>query len=127
MIAKRYQDLVCWQVATELKDKVLAFTARPSVAKDVRFCTSIQDAINSVTRNMAEGFERYNPGDFHRFLTYSKASLAEAKDDLRSALKQRYVEVAEFREMWALAVRTGQVTAGLLRYLRTQFPQRQRK
>jgi four helix bundle protein len=118
MAARRYQELQCWQLGTELKEGIFAFTARPHVARDFKFCIGIRDAGSSVTRNIVEGFERYLPGDFLRFLDFSRSSLGETREYLQDGLRLGYIDLAEFRALWRLAVRTGMATASLQAYLR---------
>ena len=66
--AKSYQDLVAWQLAYELERQVFALTATGPVVKDFRFCDQIRDASASAPRNIAEGFARFRPADFARFV-----------------------------------------------------------
>jgi four helix bundle protein len=57
--AKRIEDLVVWQLGNELRKKVHALSANAVVAGDWRFRDQLRDAASSITRNIAEGFERY--------------------------------------------------------------------
>src|SRR5262245_24927952 len=75
--AKRYQDLVCWQLADELEQLVFELTATVPAFRDFKFRDQIRDSSSSATRNIAEGFARYWPRDFARFLTIARSSLTE--------------------------------------------------
>jgi len=44
MIARRYQDLICWQLARELEQLVFELTATGPVAKDFKFRDQIRDS-----------------------------------------------------------------------------------
>src|ERR1044071_3596083 len=66
--AKRYQDLICWQLADELETLVLAETETGPASRDFRFRDQIRDSSSSATRNMAEGFGRFLPADHANFL-----------------------------------------------------------
>jgi hypothetical protein len=56
MVARRFEDLIAWQVAHELQREVFAFIARSDVSRDFKFCDQIRESTRSTTRNIAEGF-----------------------------------------------------------------------
>jgi len=58
MVAKRYEELICWQLAHELHLEVLAFTAILPASRDWKYCDQIRDSSSSGPSNMAEGFGR---------------------------------------------------------------------
>src|SRR5213075_1702882 len=47
MIAHRYQDLVCWQLARDLEQLVFELTATGPVSKDFKFRDQIRDSSSS--------------------------------------------------------------------------------
>lgn len=57
--ARRYEELVAWQLANELKRKVYALVDQSSARDDRRFCEQIKDSAASAPRNLAEGFACY--------------------------------------------------------------------
>jgi four helix bundle protein len=61
MGVRRFEDLVVWQLAHELQEEVFAFTAMLPTLRDVNYCDQIRESTRSVTRNIAEGFGRYEP------------------------------------------------------------------
>jgi four helix bundle protein len=77
VIAQRFEDLIVWQRANELKEGVFAFTDRPLVRRDFKYCNQIQESARSATRNVAEGFGRYYPKEFRHFLRIAAGSLHE--------------------------------------------------
>lgn len=85
MGVRRFEDLVCWQLAQELSREVFAATASGPAATDFRFRDQIRDSAASAARNIAEGFGRFSPADFARFLRYAKGSLAETRHHLLTA------------------------------------------
>jgi four helix bundle protein len=117
MVARRYQDLVCWQLANELKLRVYAIVAKAPVAKDLKYCDQIRDSARSATRNIAEGFGRYRPADFARFLLIARASLLETHDHLCDGLDLRYLSQAECKEACTLADRACGAVTKLHAYL----------
>jgi four helix bundle protein len=48
-------------------------------AKDFGLSNQIQRASLPILSNIAEGFERNSPNDFHRFLAFAKAACAEVR------------------------------------------------
>jgi len=124
--AKRYQDLVCWQLADELEQLVFEITGTGAVSRDRKFCDQIRDSSASATRNMAEGFGRYWPADFARFLTIARASLMETHNSAGSGLKKGYFSAEDADRMQRLAARSGKAATRLIQYLRSCRPQSQR-
>ena len=118
MGVRHYRDLVCWQLSTQLKSDVYAITARVHVAKDLKFCDQIRDSARSAPRNIAEGFGRFRPADFARFLEFARASLAETQNHLDDGLELRYLTSEEYSAESRLADRASGATTKLLLYLR---------
>jgi hypothetical protein len=56
---RRYQDLVAWQLANDLKQKVYALVDDSPAKRDFTFCDQIKDSAASGSRNLAEGFGAY--------------------------------------------------------------------
>src|SRR5476649_1451920 len=86
MVARRYQDLFCWQLSSELKRRVYAFIAMPPTSKDFEFCKQIRGSARGAPRTIAEGFGRFRPADFARYLEFARASLIETQNHLDDAL-----------------------------------------
>jgi four helix bundle protein len=120
MGARRYRELHCWQLANELKRKVYALIAKPLVASDRDFCDQIRDSVRGGPRAIAEGFGRFRPADFGRYLEYARASLIETQNHIDDALDSAYVSEAEHKQLWDLADRAVGATTSLHGYLRTQ-------
>lgn len=99
--------------------RVYAFTATSPATSDRRFCDDIRRAARSGPDLVAEGYYRFNPREFHRFLNDAKASLGEVRNQLLHATDERFVNDAEFREMTSLANRAIGAASGLQTYLRT--------
>ncbi len=117
--AKRYEDLVCWQLAHELQQQVFAITATGPASRDRGFCDQIRDSARSSTRNMAEGFALYMPSEFRRFLRIAHGSLEETHNHLRDARDRGYLTVDEHERLARWAGRAAKATVRLMAYLRT--------
>jgi four helix bundle protein len=87
-VAKRYQDLVCWQLADELEQLVFELPETGAASKDFKFRDQIRDSSSSATRNMAEGFGRYWHADFAKFLAIARSSLVQEGILLRRKHRQ---------------------------------------
>jgi four helix bundle protein len=57
---------------------------------DRKFCEPLRDAVRSPPRNIAEGFGRYNPGEFVQFMDVAIASLDETDNHLRDGVESGY-------------------------------------
>jgi four helix bundle protein len=68
---------------------------------------------------VAEGFYRFNPREFHRFLNDAKASLGEVRSQLLHAKDEHYLSETEWEEMSRLADRVIGAATNLQAYLRT--------
>jgi four helix bundle protein len=114
----RFQDLIVWQLADELRREVFAATEAGKAARDFKYRDQIRDASSSAARNTAEGFGRFNPGEFGHFLDYARASLNETQDSLVEGRDRKYLDESQFDRMWALSRRALAANAGLMRYLK---------
>ena len=118
-MARRVEDLVVWQLAFELQREVFAFTAIGAAWRDVKFREQIRDASASATRNTAEGFGRFRPKEFARFLEIAHGSLDETKDGLHIGRSRNYLPASEHDRLIVLATRALAANAALGRYLRS--------
>jgi four helix bundle protein len=118
MRAKRYQDLVVWQLADEIRVLVFKLTERDCFVGDLRLHSQTEDAVNSMCRNAAEGFGCKHK-EFARFLEISRRSLNELTDSLRAAQLKKYITAHDYEPIWRLSHRLYPAYADLIRYLRT--------
>jgi four helix bundle protein len=100
-----FQDLVVWQLADELRHEILAFTDTGPASKDFKYRDQIRDAIASACRNTSEGFDRFRPAEFARFLEFAKGSLGEVQDCLIDGSSRKYIDGDRFDRMWRLSKR----------------------
>jgi four helix bundle protein len=119
MIARRFEDLDAWRLAHTLEQEVFAFTRKLPVSRDVRFCDQIRESARSAARNTAEGFGRYYPMEFRRFLRIAAGSLHETKNHLTEALERGYLTSVEHLRLKRLTLRALKATVRLADYLRT--------
>lgn len=110
---ERFEDLIAWQKARLLTAAVYQMTRQGDFAKDFGLSDQIQRAAVSVMSNIAEGFERNNPGDFSRFLTIAKSSCAEVRAQLYVALDIEYINQIEFTALMEQANEVSRLISGL--------------
>jgi four helix bundle protein len=67
-----------------------------SFARDFALRHQIRKAVISVPSNIAEGYERNRPREFHQFLSVAKASCAEVRGDLYLARDLGYIDEPTF-------------------------------
>jgi len=115
---ERFEDLDVWRLADELRREVLAFTEAGPASRDFKYRDQIRDAAASAARNTAEGFGRFRPADFARFLEFAHASLSETQDALLDGRERGYLSDKPFDRMWRLAKRGLAANTGLMTYLK---------
>jgi four helix bundle protein len=76
---RRFEDLIAWQLARQLQNEVFAILDTGLPSRDVMYCDQIRESARSATRNTAEGFGRYYPREFARFLRIAAGSLHERR------------------------------------------------
>ena len=103
--ARDFSQLVAWQLADALRIEVVKLTQAAPCATDWKFRGQVEDAIDSVCRNIAEGFGADTHAQFAWFLRVSRRSLNEVRDALRSALLKRYRTPAELSPAFDLTRR----------------------
>jgi four helix bundle protein len=113
----RFQDLVAWQLAIQLKQVVHAYCERPAIERDFKFREQLVDAAASAPRNIAEGFGRVYHPEFARFAIIAKASEHEVLNHLIDAHQRRYITDAELDRGDQAARKALKVLNGLIAYL----------
>jgi hypothetical protein len=78
--AKKFEDLIVWQLAVKLRDRVYEMTEKGPVLGDKRFLDQIRDSSASVPSNISEGFVRFEPHEFAPYMKTAKASLGETQN-----------------------------------------------
>ena len=105
-IARTYSELFAWQAGEKFKLEVYRIVRSSTAAtSDFRYRNQIFDAAGSVPANIAEGFARFSPGDFMRFLDYAVASLAEAELRLHDGIQLNYFPPSTCTDAFRLARR----------------------
>ena len=118
---------MCGSGGDKLRTEVFKLTARPKFARDFKAQGQADDAVNSVCRNIAEGFACETHGEFARFLTFSQRSLNEVRDAMRGAMQKRYITPDDHATIEHLAIRLRPALARFIAYLRRTPDQKNRR
>jgi four helix bundle protein len=119
MIARSFRELRAWQEAYAFKLKVYDLIESGSLRIDVRLEQQLRDAARSAPGQISEGFGRFDPADFARFVKMARASLLECKNHLQDAVDRRLLtdeDRQDYERQIDLALKE---IGGLLDYLQS--------
>jgi four helix bundle protein len=108
----KFEDLVAWQLCMTLSDAVAALVSN---FEDTRLRDQMRAAANSAPALIAEGFRRYTPAEFVRYLRMARGELGELQTDLEIARRRKYCRSEEFDTINTLARRAMGTTTNLLK------------
>lgn len=115
--ARTLEDLVIWQLAVQLRDRVVAVSDNASFDRDRRLRDQLRAAAGSIAANVAEGYGRFRPREFARFLRYANGSVFEVRSHLSDAHARRFLDDQTLAEIMLLCRRTSIAITRLNRYL----------
>ena len=99
---RQHTDLICWQLANELRQIILKHTGPGTpAARDTRFTDNLRDAISSACRNQSEGFYKFKHRQQRPYFSTARASLGETKDGIEDGRQRGYFsdEVAKCMDL----------------------------
>jgi four helix bundle protein len=112
---QRFEDFRAWQKARMLTAAIYRVSREGTFARDFSLRDQIRSAAISIMSNIAEGFERGKPSEFHQFLCIAKASCAEVRSQLYIALDAQHIDETRFAELMNLAEEVGRLLGALRR------------
>ena len=118
MGAKRFDELVAWQLGMRLHEWIIEFSRRPNVMEHRRYCDQLVDASSGICRNVAEGFGRWTHRDFHNSLRIAAASHNETESLLNEAVVRGFLTPVERKAIGPLLGRCGKAISALMKNLR---------
>ncbi len=123
MGVKRFQDLVCWQLSSELKREVYALVDRTSANYDFKFRDQIKDSAASAPSNIAEGFGAYRHRESARYARIAKSSLTESQNHLLDGIDRGHWTATDVEALMGVARRALAATVKWIAYLtKTEAP-----
>jgi four helix bundle protein len=120
--ARSHEELIVWQLSYELKIAVYELIKTTPIRTDRNLHDQLRNAAGAAPRLLAEGFGRYLPGDFAKYLRTANGELKEIFDALRDAVDRGYVQQDRIVPLQRLSKRASKAASGLIKYLRTATP-----
>src|SRR4051795_6564608 len=118
MAGVRRCDLEAWQLADTLKREGYALAGSGAASKDFEFRNQIRASAASSTKNIAEGFGRFNPGENARFVEISVSSTMETQDSLKDGIDRGHFTPDRVEHARELATRSIQCSTKYIVYLK---------
>jgi four helix bundle protein len=119
MSAKSFRDLRAWQAARAFKIRIYALVETGSISRDEHLQNQLRDAAASAPSQISEGFGRFDPADFGRFVKMARASIVECQNHLQDAVDRRHITDDEREEYEKLVEPVLREIGGLLDYLQS--------
>ncbi len=123
----RFEDLVAWQRGKDLAVTIYKTTQRGGLSRDFGLSGQMQRAAVSVPSNIAEGYERGTPAEFHHGLSTAKGSCAELRTQLYIATEIGYLAREEFTPLLAQAEEVSRIVGALRSAVGKQRNDRRRR
>ena len=118
MKIEKFEDLRCWQAARQLVKMVFVVSQTGDLSKDFDTRNQIRKAALSSMNNIAEGFGRFGPKDFIKFLNISQSSTLEVMSMLYVVSDLEYLVEDKITEIRLKSAETRNRTLALIKYLK---------
>jgi four helix bundle protein len=118
---EKYEDIVAWQKARVLAQKIYKLTLSDDFSKDFSLVNQIRSSSGSVMDNIAEGFERDGNKEFRYFLSIAKGSIGETRSQLYRAKDRNFISSTDFEALSNLSLDISKLISGLIKYLKSNI------
>jgi four helix bundle protein len=116
---RTYRDFDAWKLASEVKRRVLVATASAQWNGHFWLRDQLRRSASSACANIAEGFGRYRPREFARFLSIAKGSLNELVEHISDAELLGLMSSADAASLVHTIRRADRTDTRLIKYLRS--------
>lgn len=118
--ARSHTELIAWQIASELRVAVYALLESGPIARREHdgLRAQLRRSASNAPRAIAEGFGRYLPDDFIRYLRYANAELKETFDALQDGYDARCFTREQIVPLQRLSKRASKAATNLIKYLK---------
>ena len=96
---RNYQDLVVFQKARELAALTINVTKRFPDEEKYNLVAQMRAAAISISSNIAEGFRRFSPREYTRFLRIAHGSCAELESQTLIAHDVEWIPDQDYQKM----------------------------
>lgn len=121
-IIQSHRDLNVWQLGMDIAERVYSLTQSFPTEERFGLTSQLRRACASVPANIAEGNARDSTKDYLRFLSIAVASLAEIETFLELAIRLKYGDALQLRQLEELLGEERRMLRGLQRSLRAKLP-----
>jgi four helix bundle protein len=119
MGVRRFNQLRAWQACDFYKKAVYQLCRNGPLSRDWDRRTQLEKSVAGPPACIAEGFGRFNPADFARFVVMARSSLMESQNHLLDAVDRGHITEEARLEKDALAEAALQEVTGLMEYLQS--------
>ena len=113
-----YKELVVWQRAMDIVVEVYRLTKKLPKDELYGLTNQLCRAAVSIPSNIAEGNARTSKGDYARFLSISRGSVAEVETQLLLCVRLDYFAEEEISDALKLCDETGRMLTSIIKKLR---------
>lgn len=114
---KSYRDLDAWQLGMHIVVEIYRLTKRFPPDEKFGLTAQLRRAAVSVPSNIAEGHNRLGPGEFRRFVSIARASVAEIETQIAVAVALDFVADREITSLASQPDRLSKMLFALYRSL----------
>jgi len=119
MTAKTFRELRAWQTAYAFKLGIYDLIESGPLSNDETLRKQLRESAASAASQISEGFGRFDPVDFARFVKMARASLVECQNHLQDAVDRGHITDVVGLEYEKLAREALIEIGGLLDYLQS--------
>ena len=120
----KFEDLRAWQESRRLHQEVVKLCATAPFKREWRLVAQLLAASRSVGANIAEGFERFTPGEFALKLYIAKGEAGEVRSFLHFALDEGRLDRATHESLVRQAESVGRLIGALRAAVAKRRPER---
>ena len=113
--ARKVEELVAWRLCMELNGVVAEVARTNPLARNFALCAQMRKAAQAAPALIAEGFLRFTPEEFVRYLRMARAELGEVQTHLEIARNEGLLSPEQVSRAATLAKRAMAVTTLLLK------------
>ena len=116
----RFQDLVAFQRAVELVEKIYEVTESFPKTEVYGLTSQLRRASLSVMSDIAEGEGRLTPGEWRQMLSQARGPLFEVEAQLLAAQRLRFLDEETSIALGVQVKKTGAALLGLIRFVQSK-------